>query len=74
MIDGPVLCLIRHAAREAALLPTGFQEYHQSETTEAPTFKAAQPACNSEDWYLEDKHYKARGEQFNRPGEDLSNM
>jgi len=63
-IDDPVLCLIRHLAREAALFPTSVQEYHQPETTEASTIEATKPAGNVEDWNLEDKHHKARGEFF----------
>jgi hypothetical protein len=62
MIDGPVLCLIRHIAREAAVLQTSIQEYHQPEETEASTFQATESACNVEDRYMEDKHHKARGE------------
>lgn len=63
-IDGPVLCLIRHIAREAALFPTGIQEHHQPEETEASTFQTTESACNVEDWNMEDKHHKARGEFF----------
>jgi hypothetical protein len=63
-IDGPVLCLIRHIAREAALFSTGVQEYHQPKEKEASTFQATEPAGDVEDWHLEDKHHKARGEFF----------
>jgi hypothetical protein len=47
MVDGTVLCLVRHIAREAALLPTSLQEYHQPEETEASTFEATEPARNA---------------------------